>query len=423
MNILSIKIHSFFQLIFDIFNRLKKITKKKSAKIIIATVLIAAVGLGWLYYSRPSEQLIVSLRYGEASKGLAPDKSRFSIYEILSEEITSKVSDRIENKVDAKTLSENISVKFETNSEYTNTTFYFEYNDSSLEDSVLQALGEEYKNYFLTKYYNESAIQVSPSSENEYIIICDHFETEAKRLYRYFEKREASDKNYTDKNGITFSDLKKEAKEINDTDLRNLSAYIIENGAVLSKNRTVDFLEYQNNSMNKEYNEKMNSYNAYKKVLEMYDSEMSAIVMVPTVNSDLEYYMSRTKTGIDYLTEKAETALSDAQVLQRRIQENKQYIGNLGKEGKNEKVDALIKSISKKLSDLSAKCVSYDSEYTKQKTFDLITYKINTPPTFWFAKKAAIIGAVWLACIIFIIVKDEREKRKKEKDKKENNNA
>ncbi len=50
-------------------------------------------------------------------------------------------------------------------------------------------------------------------------------------------------------------------------------------------------------------------YDADKKGISIYEKSMTSIMMIPTVDEDSEYYMSRTKTAMDALARAADSAL------------------------------------------------------------------------------------------------------------------
>ena len=56
--------------------------------------------------------------------------------------------------------------------------------------------------------------------------------------------------------------------------------------------------------LNINYQKFMIDYNVRKQQVQDYDSAMIGTVMVPSINENREYYMSRTNTGTDYLTKR-----------------------------------------------------------------------------------------------------------------------
>ena len=387
--------------------------RKTIFKIGIISTLLIIVGVVWLVATKPEPQLVVSLRYAEASDGLAPDGTRLSIMDILSDEVVQNVADKT-GYPDAASLSHNYALRIGTESVYTTTTYRLEYDDGNLFDhndvKMLNALGEAYEEYFQKRYGNNvNALSIRETDEQEYIIIKDYLETEAYRIYRYLEKREVEDGKYLDANGVSFSDLKKEAYAIINTDISNLNAYIVESGAVVNRDRAMEYLQYKKHDKEREFAQYMNHYTANSEVLAMYDSAMSAIVMIPTVNKDNEYYMSRTKTGIDYLTEEAETALAEAQLINRKIQEIERYMENVQEGEPSRRVEELITNIRERLNALSLKAAAFDNAYSDYRTAGMIRVDVSEAEGFWFAKKAVLIAALCAAVAGVIVYKDRKE--------------
>jgi len=63
--------------------------------------------------------------------------------------------------------------------------------------------------------------------------------------------------------------------------------------------------------------------------IRMYDAAMSAVVMIPTQDPKLQYYMSRTKTGMDNLVIHAQEQLEGSAELMKQIDYNTYLTGKL----------------------------------------------------------------------------------------------
>ena len=46
--------------------------------------------------------------------------------------------------------------------------------------------------------------------------------------------------------------------------------------------------------------------------IDMYDAFMTRFVLIPTYDTEQEFYMSRTKVGVDYFAEEAKELLEEA---------------------------------------------------------------------------------------------------------------
>ena len=114
----------------------------------------------------------------------------------------------------------------------------------------------------------------------------------------------------------------------------------------------------------------------------MYNESMANVVMIPSVDQEKStYYMSRTKTGMDYMAKTADDYLISAQEIAKDIKSNRQIIEKM-KIGKNESADIqkankMIDDINKKFAELSKQVESVDKAYVKHKTKDYLTFKVS----------------------------------------------
>ena len=71
-------------------------------------------------------------------------------------------------------------------------------------------------------------------------------------------------------------------------------------------------LQYKLQIEQLDYQEQMAYYNSDNLGIGLYDESMSAIVMIPTLDENSEFYMSRTKTSLDTMASDADGALAEA---------------------------------------------------------------------------------------------------------------
>ena len=104
--------------------------------------------------------------------------------------------------------------------------------------------------------------------------------------------------------------------------------------------------------------------------------------MIPTIDYvNGSYYMSKTKTGMDYVASQAGGFLTDAQASAQKIETNKNIISKLeAGENKNEDIDKANKMITDmqvKFSEIGRQIAMLDKAYIKYKTKDYITFQIK----------------------------------------------
>ena len=112
--------------------------RKRKLIVIVSFVLLFAIlcGCQYLIHTRTAGT-VLSLDYEEASQGLAPNRTRFNIYEIRSSEIMERLieSAGLEGKITPEELSECISIKathdrnISSNVNYISTSFVIRFTN------------------------------------------------------------------------------------------------------------------------------------------------------------------------------------------------------------------------------------------------------------------------------------------------------
>jgi hypothetical protein len=129
------------------------------------------------------------------------------------------------------------------------------------------------------------------------------------------------------------------------------------------------------------YDKYMAAYDLDNEGISMYDEAMSASILIPTVDTSDKYYMSRTKTAMDYLAENADQKLDKATSILSTLEYDSYIIDkmNNGKNGKTvtEKAENMIVSLESYLDSLSYDLKKLDVEYIRQKTHDYLTFSSN----------------------------------------------
>ena len=148
---------------------------------------------------------------------------------------------------------------------------------------------------------------------DEYVMTVDLLELKCGQLEKYVQLRNRESKNYRDPGtGLTFSALEQRAKNLCTYDISKARSYIIENGIVNDRFSLNTMLNYKIRMDRLMYDKMIAAYDEDNEGIRQYDTAMSAIVMIPTQDQTMQYYMSRTKTGMDNMTLHANTQLIGA---------------------------------------------------------------------------------------------------------------
>jgi hypothetical protein len=203
---------------------------------------------------------------------------------------------------------------------YISTSFVVSFTNSRAIESIppedmLSLLCKAYREYFVEHYgFNHSILSFDINDlkfNDEYLMAVDLLELKCSQLEKYAQLRSRESKNYQDPDtGITFSSLEKRVSSFYNYDLAKLRSYIIENGIANDRTGLVSMLDYKIRMDSLIHNKMMAAYEEDNKGLQMYDAAMSAVVMIPTQDQKTQYYMSRTKTGMDNMVIHAQEQLT-----------------------------------------------------------------------------------------------------------------
>lgn len=271
----------------------------------------------------------MTLNYSEASHGLNPNRTRFTTTDLTSDEVLQSTlyNAGLEGQMTVEQLRKAITVE---PTDVTNVSSSENYITTScsislqLEEpcqhltaaTLLRIFCGSYKDYFMEHY-----------GENQSVFSCtmpDYFDTEpylrlksltlrADQLDRYLTARVSENKSYQDATtGNTFLSLSKQIQNVINYEIPRIQAYILRGGLSADVSSLTAMLQYKLQIEQLDYQEQMAYYNSDNLGIGLYDESMSAIVMIPTLDENREFYMSRTKTALDTMASDADGALAEA---------------------------------------------------------------------------------------------------------------
>ena len=316
-------------------------------------VLIALTSIGVLSFN--SSYIVVSMRFSEITQGNNPDRSPFDIYELLSDEVLNSACEKIGGVMDAETLKSHITLSsnsaagsFQSIQQKVmdgNNDYYYFPNRYTITYSVLsnrirndglaacwEAVCESFTLPPKSEILNAVAQAYYAQYQKRHIIYdsifnmnwekyraLDHFNkiSELKRLMEMFSRFEAEKYSeapeYVSSLGVGFGDLNAEVRSILNVDLESYQSFVIQNGITTDKERLLEQLRYVSNYNQEIYAKKTAQYNVLLEGIAMYDPNITKVAFIPALDTDNEFYMNRTKIGIDYLTRDADAAKMSAE--------------------------------------------------------------------------------------------------------------
>ena len=410
-----------------VWNGIHKALKvfRKRWYIFFAVFLVISAALCGLRYAigYRTASTVLSLDYEEASRGLTPNKTRFNIFEIQSGRVMEKLIEYagLEGKITPEELSECISVQathdksISGSVNYISTSFVVRFKNNGVieertAEDMLSLLCKAYREYFVENYgYNHSILSFDTGDlkfNDEYLLAVDLLELKCSQLEKYVQLRKRESKNYQDPDtGITFSALEQRVNNFYAYDLARLRSYIIENGIANDRTGLVSMLNYKIRMDYLAYNKLMAAYDEDNRGIKMYDAAMSAVVMIPTQDQTMQYYMSRTKTGMDNMAIHADGQLAGAAERMEQIEYSAYLTGKMAEgssdRNKKEKADAMIREMETTLDRLAADIQAVDSVYTSAKARNFISFSDDNTG---FAERIGLVPSLLCAVLIMLAV-------------------
>ena len=374
-------------------------------KVPICIVLAAVVALSACFFLLQSDGTAtteMSLNYEESANGLNPNSTRFNIHEVTSQEVVTGMlhycgidpeSVDLNSIIDCITVRPTNTKAFSEEKFYISTSFRITMRKPPEISSVsakemLDFLCKAYKDHLYSNYTENRSIldfDIDRFNDVEFMEIADLLDLKAQQIEKYLNTRVKQSKTFTEQSSDeTFKSLSQKVDDLRSYDIANYRAFVIQTGCSHDKARYIRSLSYVNRIKRLSYDKDMAAYNVRNDGIRIYNEAMISIVMIPSIDvSKNTYYMSKTKTGMDYMAKQADDHLLTAQETAKEIETNSDIIYKM-REGANtpsdiQKAGRMIEDIRLKFSDLSRQIESVDKAYIKYKTKDYLTFKTANP--------------------------------------------
>ena len=331
----------------------KTIMKRNPAGWLVAGLVLAFVVccLIAVYQMTNSRYVIITVNSASVSKGQNPDGTAFDIYEILSDEVLTAASEKLNGGIHADDLKRHLSVSdaltSETNQqlqqsirdgEYENVYFPTSYrltytivtDEISLDgitqrvqeylaglagpdmDTILQAVAQSYQDFYAKSYLAYDAmfeIDWERIDAMDYYNRAEAIRTETMRIFRFLQdKVNENPAAGASSVNLTYGDLCNDLWQLISVDIENHQAYIIQNNITTSRDELLRQFRYMEEIHKEEKERRTEEYLILSEAVDMYDSTTTKVVFIPALDQDDSFYMNRTKVGLDYLVESADAA-------------------------------------------------------------------------------------------------------------------
>ena len=367
--------------------------------IIVAIIIIGLFGgvFGYLYFTnRPDKAIIImTTNYENSSSGLNPDGSKFNLRNFKCDEVLSRalLAADAREVITVSDLASFIRVKevtqkpidVESDIKSIDSTYKItlslpkQYKNHITAEVLLSAICESYKEWFVENYVSNSkalVIDLNNTDNMDYSMVANYVDMIVTRGKNYLSQKEESTSAFIGSDGSTWKSLRQELSNLTEYDLRTFNQYIWENGISKDQAWATIVLTHKNEDLDMNYKLLIANSETCGLVVGEYRKEMTVSALIPTYDDSEQFYMSRTKTGIDDISKSMDKYLNKASQIKETIDLNKNKIEKLEESEieSTEKADAMLLNVQNKVIDIFERIKKLDEEYVKEKTDDYVTY-------------------------------------------------
>lgn len=366
---------------------------------------------------------VIGFNYKEASQGLNPNSTRFNTYDIISDEVLEEALNRLDSNLPVRQLRSTLSVyplaagsTVSAEQYYVSTEYVLTYkanrNTIRLDPrKTVDTIAEVYNEQFLKAYSRNTdvlAVDLSRVDEVDYLDKPDLMEEMAYKIQEYMQGCQMDDPTFRSSSGENFGDVGTRAGKFRSVTLERLNAYILSNGVSEDPEQYISRLNYDNTIKNVSYRKNVAAYEVRLDVIDYYERDLASIVLVPTRDETGEFYMGRTKIGVDNFAVEAETFMKSATDLQKTIETNNYEIGQLRQGGGGDRaaVDQLLEAAKQELKGVEASARQILEEYDAANASNIlvITPQGRSFKAMFRVKQSAIFTAGFLVSITALFV-------------------
>ena len=307
----------------------------------------------------------ISLTYQEAANGLNPNETRFNPYSMLSNEIVSKAEIELGFTLDKEELW--LSFPQITNKSNYTTDFYINYSGKHDKRKVLETVVNLWAKYYEKNctYSNNSVLFSEPSENTDFIYLVTWLTNEANEITSYAKTRMKEDNVYS-YNGVTFKNIYDSANNIIDVDVENFKTYIVSNGISKDSISLVNAIAYKDRLLSDKKINYEAQYENRRNAITLYDMTLFPTISVPSISNGT-YYITTTKTGLDYIYDAAANASSNSLATQRMISDDQLLIANMNEEEIDtealKKAESMYEQLKEQITKLGKQLKELDDEY------------------------------------------------------------
>ena len=162
---------------------------------------------------------------------------------------------------------------------------------------------EAYKEWFIREYSENIRVlklDFTETEKEDYLDICEFLRKQAEAIGRYMLTLSGEEAAFqSQSSGETFQSISSQAYTVADVMVERLEAYVLEDGISKETGRYVERLKIQNVFKDFDARKAAAASENNLTAISMYENDMARIVLVPTYDTNYQFYMSQTRIGID----------------------------------------------------------------------------------------------------------------------------
>ncbi len=341
----------------------------------------------------------ITLNYNLASQGLNPNGTRFNQTDILSSHVLERAIEKgaLEG-ITAADLKNAIQVwpavqgdSWSKNAYFISTQFVLQYNankKTASEDGekLLSLVTQAYKEWFIKEYSANTdilALDFSQAESQDYLDSCSYLNKIAESIGEYMKNMSGEEPAFRSSvNGETFQSMSSQAYAVSNTLVEKLEAYILEEGISRDAAQYTSRLNVSNIFLDFDARKAAASNENTLEAIAMYENDIARIVLVPTYDTNNQFYMSQTRIGVDDFAASASHYADEKVSIYGKIADNSHVIGKLSGRyrsgGTDEKAEALIAQIEQELLRIAHQAEDLVEEYNARQANRYMTAVISS---------------------------------------------
>ncbi|MDD2649111.1 MAG: hypothetical protein PHU22_09980 [Eubacteriales bacterium] len=400
------------------------IKKRFWFKLLIALLAMAFFCLHTYATVEDSATAYLALNYEKASKGLYPNGTRFNMYDIINEDIAAEAIRLagLEDELSPLELMDSLSVSprytRSVYEEYIGTEYVITlYLDKKLShinaDNLLMMVCKAYSSKFEQSFVTNdmlSGYRLPDTESYDYPQITQLIATRISLVNDFLTRRNRENGTFrSETTNETFAALIAQLDNLQSVLLEKYRAFITENGLTKNYELYTAELGYKQFILSNDYNKSYLQYTVRMNAIDIYDTKQTAIVMIPTYDTSSAFYMSKTKIGMDYMAEDAESYMSYAQDVNKSLLTNQHILSQLGDAQKSlaalasrrMTADTMIKNMNGILSGIIDSTIKTDDDYIRYTLYGALSFR---PARYTDSENYSVQTGAILFVIVFLLL-------------------